>query len=86
MQSTAFTRVREGISDWVLKHSLPSLILLLFAAHTIYYVSKRYLEYRVSEKLAYYWRYLTLMAHRQMSLSAPAMALSLRRNLPIGGL
>jgi hypothetical protein len=54
MQSGLLARAREITPEWIPKPSLSSSILLLIAAQVIYFVIKRYLEYRVREILAHY--------------------------------
>lgn len=56
MKSIIFARARGVVPDWDPEHSLASLILLLIAAQALYFVIKSYLEYRVHEILAHYYR------------------------------
>jgi hypothetical protein len=83
MHSTVVTRFRGG--NWLPELSLPSLILLLIAGHTIYYISKRYLEYRVGEG-QHVMIDINTDGDRPIWLLAPVMAASLHRNYLIDGL
>jgi len=52
MESSAFTRVSEILSERVSELSPFALLLALFAASAIYYFSKQYFQYRVSSERA----------------------------------
>ena len=87
IQSVFLVGLRDTFTQLFMKRTFISLLLVAFAAHIIYYVTKRYLEHRVSGgSLNNSSRIVLLTNCRQMLLSVAATVASCLRSCHTDGL